>query len=228
MERQKTLPLRSPACPYCGEVQTPPPQRRKKCRDCGQLIYVEKGSRYRRLVTEKEAKERESAEREKRWKELSKQLNTALQAKDWNMAGVAYDGQAAILFAEGRGHHRVAQEAQKCQLRAMQEIGIRNVEILTGSDERVCPYCRSLEGKVFSIKKALEQMPIPGSQCRDGSERNPHGGRCRCIYLAVVQSQNRAEKSSLPKTATKIPDQGAQGCLVLIILMLLLGVAVAY
>ena len=40
------------ACPYCGEIQYPPPKRKKKCRDCGKPIRpVMRGGR-RKLLTE--------------------------------------------------------------------------------------------------------------------------------------------------------------------------------
>ncbi len=40
------------ACPYCGEIQNPPPKRKKKCRDCGKPIRpVMRGGR-RKLLTE--------------------------------------------------------------------------------------------------------------------------------------------------------------------------------
>ena len=40
------------ACPYCGEIQDPPPKRKKKCRACGKPIRpVMRGGR-RKLLTE--------------------------------------------------------------------------------------------------------------------------------------------------------------------------------
>ena len=54
-----------PACPYCRVVQDPFPQRREKCRDCGQVIYTytDRKARKRYLLTaeEAEAKAREKA-----------------------------------------------------------------------------------------------------------------------------------------------------------------------
>ena len=35
-----TITLVSAACPYCGVPQDPPPVRRRKCKDCGQVIHV--------------------------------------------------------------------------------------------------------------------------------------------------------------------------------------------
>ena len=179
----------STACPYCGVVQNPPPQRKKKCRDCGQPIYVEKhedGHTY--LLTEKEAQKLEGEARDQRFKVLSAQVRIALQAGDWEAARLAYSGQARLLFHEGRNHHSTAQEAQRCALRSMHEIGIKMVRVSTSQDKGVCSTCLALEGKVFSVKDALEQMPLPGQQCEDGKQQNPHGGWCRCLYTPVIRS----------------------------------------
>lgn len=178
--------LLSAACPYCGVIQNPPPQRKKKCMDCGQLIFVKKEGKRRRLMTEKQVKDFERTRRDEQWKELSKQVEKALRAGDWEAASQAYNGQAAILFTEGRKHLHIEEEAHRCHLRSLQGLGIKKVQVLTCEDERVCSYCHSLSGKVFSIDNALETMPLPGKQCTDDSDKNPHGGRCRCLYLAVI------------------------------------------
>ena len=184
--RSITLSDVSSACPYCGEIQSPPPKRKKKCKICGQSIYVRKEGRRRILMTEKQVKDVEKKQREEHWRDLSKQVENALRTDDWEAASQAYFGQAAILFAEGKKHHHGSEEAYRCQLRGFQKLGIKNVEVLTGEDERVCPHCNSLNGKVFSVVKALKTMPLPGKTCTDGSDKNPHGGRCRCIYLSVI------------------------------------------
>jgi hypothetical protein len=40
-------------CPYCSEKQEPVPQKKKKCKNCGEFIFVRSG----RLVTEKQTEE---------------------------------------------------------------------------------------------------------------------------------------------------------------------------
>ena len=184
----RSMPLAdsSSACPHCGEIQSPPPKRKKKCQSCGQSIYVRKEGRRQLLMTEKQVKDAEKKQRDEQWKDLSQQAKSALQTGDWEAASQAYLGQAAILFAEGREHLHVTEEVYRCQLRGMRKIGIKNVEVLTCDDERVCLYCNSLKGKVFSVSKALKTMPLPGKTCADGNDKNPHGGRCRCTYLAVM------------------------------------------
>ena len=40
------------ACPYCGEIQDPPPKRKKKCRACGEPIRAVMRDGRRKLLTE--------------------------------------------------------------------------------------------------------------------------------------------------------------------------------
>ena len=187
--------LSSPACPYCGVIQEPPPMRRRKCRDCGQIIHVrtDREERKKYLLTAGEAEHRAAKDarlaRERRnedWKQLSEQVRVAMQAGDWQSLQAAYQQQARILFVEGRPHHHVAQEAKRAQLMLLLELGVADVKVLTVDDERVCAHCQSFDGKVFTIQEALEAMPIPGPNCTDGNENPTHGGRCRCVYIGVI------------------------------------------
>jgi hypothetical protein len=189
------ITLSSPACPYCGVIQEPPPMRRRKCRDCGQIIHVrtDREGRKKYLLTAEEAERRAAKDarlaRERRneeWKQLSEQVRVAMQAGDWKSLQVAYQQQARILFVEGRPHRHVAQEAARARLMCLLELGVVGVKVMTADDERVCAHCQSLDGKVFTIPKALEAMPIPGPNCTDGNEQNPNSGRCRCVYIAVI------------------------------------------
>ena len=186
--RLPPIELVSAACPYCGVVQEPPPTRRKKCLDCGEVIYTrtDQETRKKYLLTEAESKRQEQEQRDVRFRELSREVQRAMQAGDWQALRLAYQGQAAILFAEGRPHRHVSVEAAKASLMSMKAAGISQVRIRTVHDGRVCDYCSNLEGRVFNVKKALRNPPIPGPSCIDGSDENPHGGRCRCIYQPVI------------------------------------------
>ena len=189
------ITLSSPACPYCAVIQEPPPMRRRKCRDCGQIIHVrtDREERKKYLLTAEEAERRAAKDarlaRERRneeWNQLSGQVRVAMQAGDWKSLQAAYQQQARILFVEGRPHRHVAQEATRARLMYLLELGVVNVKVMTVHDQRVCAHCQSLNGKVFTIQKALEAMPIPGPNCTDGNEQNLHSGRCRCVYIAVI------------------------------------------
>ena len=182
-----TIILSSPACPYCGVIQEPPPTRRRKCRDCGQVIHVrtDREKRKKYLLTAEEDSRLARERRNEEWRRLSEQVRVAMQAGDWKSLQAAYQQQARILFVEGRPHRHVAQEARRAQLMSLLELRVAGVEVKTADDERVCTHCQSLEGQVFTIQEALEAMPIPGPNCTDGNEQNPHGGRCRCSYSPV-------------------------------------------
>ena len=170
------ITLDDTACPYCGAVQDPPPQRRRKCRDCGETIHTrtDREARKRYLITASEADLLHRQQREEHWKELSKAVEVASRAGDLNALASAYVQQSYFLFHEGRPHHHVAQEAARCRLLHFQQIGVLKVSVMTCQDGRVCDYCRSLEGKVLSVAEALQTMPLPGPRCDDGM--------CRCSY----------------------------------------------
>ena len=192
------IALVSPACPYCGTVQEPPPQRRRKCRDCGQVIYIQTDQieRKRYLLTKKQADRAERDRRDARWKELSRQVQSAMQSGDWQSLRMAYSQQAQILFVEGRPHRHVTRLANKTQLIGFQELGIDRVRVGTSEDERVCADCRARDGAVFTVAEAMESMPIPGRDCTDAKDKNPHGGRCRCYYSPVFKHEARQSSNA--------------------------------
>ena len=211
------ITLTSPACPYCGVVQDPPPKRRKKCKDCGQVIHTwtDREARKKYLLTEQEARAQELSRRDTRWKELSEQVRVASQAGDLQALRLAYYQQAEILFAEGRNHLDARQLSASVELQHLKSIGIEMVRVRTSDDERVCSHCRSWEGKVISVEDTLEQMPIPGPNCDDNRYGNPYGGRCRCSYEAIFDFSDQDSQRK------------ATGCGAALILMVTATVAAA-
>ncbi len=188
------ITLSSPACPYCGVIQEPPPARRRKCRDCGQVIHVrtDREERKKYLLTAEGAEHWAAMDarlaRERRneeWRRLSEMVRVAMQAGDLQSLRLAYQQQASILFVEGRPHLHVAQLARRTELMHLLDLDVAEVKVMTAQDERVCAHCQSLDGKVFAIQEALQEMPIPGPCCTDGNQQNPHGGRCLCLYNPV-------------------------------------------
>ena len=203
-QKRASITLDSPACPYCGVIQDPPPTRRRKCRDCGEVIhtYTDRKKRKKFLLTADGAERRkqeearlkaaEQAKAERRakrkrdatWKELSRQIQSAMRRGDWQALSWAYYGQADILETEGRPYQHVrdeavkaAQQSKRQKLQEYMELGIRKVRVSTVRDGRVCDECAALEGRVFTVAEALKKMPLPGLECDEG--------RCRCDYSAT-------------------------------------------
>ncbi|MHC3130322.1 MAG: hypothetical protein IBV52_09640 [Candidatus Bathyarchaeota archaeon] len=193
-------------CPYCNASLYPVPTRKKKCPSCGEFIYVRTrpSDRQRILVTDEEAKSLDALERlgvsQKEYqnteKELSKKFKTApsqgdivwailnerllsaMKKNDWQQMKMLYWEQARLLYEQGKEFLRLQQEAARCELRNYQSSGVvKKVEILTAGDQS-CEKCNALNSKVFTIKQALEIMPIPVEDCEKGW--------CRCLYLPVV------------------------------------------
>lgn len=75
----------------------------------------------------------------------------------------------------------------------MRSAGVRFAELLGTNDERDCPACRALAGKVFSIDQ-VPSIPPDGCTCEPW---------CRCVYVAA-QGQNAAEPIAAPKAPGKV------------------------
>lgn len=158
------------------------------CRSCGKPIHVltDRTNGIKRLLTADDFNRTQREQRDIRWQELNGLAREALERGDWSALESAYRQQASILFEEGRPHRDVAVQAHRAALMRMQEAGVNRVKVSTAQDERVCRDCQSAGGKTYAINDALETMPLPGSHCTDGGQKNPYGGRCRCLYLAVL------------------------------------------
>ncbi len=189
----------SAACPYCGKAQSPPPQLRRKCRDCGRLIYVRTDRRTgkRRLLTESQAEDTQRRERAAHWRKLTQQAQNAERSGDLEAMRLAYTGQAYFLHDEGKPHRDVARKAARCHLLNMQRVGIQTVRVSTCRDGSVCDYCQRLEGREFGVAEALRTMPLPGPNC----DRND--GICRCVYMPGRVRLQRTVSTSTTSTTRR-------------------------
>ena len=124
------ITLVSPACPYCGVIQNPPPQRRKKCRDCGQVIHpwTDRDIRIKYLLTAAEHKLEKRRERDTKWSDLNNSVLDGLKSGDWHKVMFAYFQQAGMLFDEKRDYQSLASESRKAELRYHQNMGATKVE----------------------------------------------------------------------------------------------------
>lgn len=184
------ITLVTPACPYCGVIQDPPPTRRRKCRDCKETIYTwtDQETRKKHLLTAKQHAQRQQEARDAEWADLNQRVIEGSRSEDWHTVKMAHFRQALMLFEQGRDHHYLASESRKSELRLIQtnhrNLGVQRVVIAQASD--CCLQCSSLEGREYSIDEALEVMPIPVKTCLYWAEKNPHGGWCVCYYAPVI------------------------------------------
>ena len=185
-----SIRLANARCPYCDQLQDPPPQRRKKCRDCGEVIYTstDHETRVRTLITRAQHDDELSQAQADMKKELKAEIARARRAGDLNRLSQAYMNQASFQFTAGDRFFQSATKAVETRLRHLDEIGITAVKVSTANDERVCEYCAGLDGQKLPLATVLAEMPLPSRQCTDGKGKvNPHGGRCRCEYAAVIE-----------------------------------------
>lgn len=182
-------------CPYCNQALDPKPKRKKNCPHCNGTIYVSKG----KLLTE-EGKFIDvwvnrldehgvtpgqfQIERQR----LSKQFGFQASLNDtvWRIlntlvtkdAEKAYDLMATLAREENKIPTPYLAESAKHRLLNYKKDGMKKVTVRTCNDDFVCPSCRAIEGKVFSIDQALRDMPIPHMCTSD------YG--CRCFYLPLL------------------------------------------
>ena len=179
------ITLVSPACPYCGTIQEPPPQRRRRCRDCGETIYPKTDrQRKRHLLTKTQAAAWDRDVWDSQWKELNHAFIEASKTNDWHAMKMAHFRQALMQFGRGRDHQRLAAESRKSEIRHYQSIGCERLSIMVNADD--CAECLTLKDKVLTIEEALKQMPIPVKTCQNEADKNQYGGWCRCSYNPII------------------------------------------
>jgi len=188
-------------CPYCNAPLEKKPARKKKCPHCGNPIFVKEG----RLLTEDQKLVEEWLDRlemfgitrqtfEQHREQLAKQFGSQPSVNDtvWRIlnslvartvdhsqAKLLYNEMAYLVRGEDKDPSPYLAEAAKHELLNLKESGVvSRVRVNTVNDDIVCPKCRGLAEKTFTIEQALNDMPIPNAcENEDG---------CRCWYSPVV------------------------------------------
>ena len=187
----KPIALADTACPYCGVIQEPPPQRRKKCIDCGEVIFpkTDHETRIRYLLTRTDANRWDRKERDDRWKSLNLQVIEAYERGDFHTAEMAHFSLALMLFNEGRDHNQMARLSREDEIRhhwtTAESLGTTKIRIVAQKGD-ACNSCQEQNGREYTFEQALEHMPIPVRQCETRLDKNPNGGWCRCYYAPVL------------------------------------------
>jgi len=119
------------------------------------------------------------------WGLLNKRLMSEMRQGNWAAMGQIYYEMAQFTQKEGKDCFHLLQEAIKCRLRDYKQQGIEQVEISSAGQGNACETCHRQNGKRFTIKQALEIMPIPVEKC--STEVFTDGkGFCRCDYIPYI------------------------------------------
>lgn len=115
------------------------------------------------------------------WSIMNKQV---LSIKGPYYLSLKYTQMAGVLEDEGRESFHIRKLSMEFYLKSLLESDlyktgiIKEVDIWTFPD--CCPSCKKLEGKKYSIKKALSLMPLPNKDC---TSINKSGIKvCKCSY----------------------------------------------
>lgn len=201
-------------CPHCKNIISQKIQRKKRCPFCGNDIYVRSKQKIfsssflnkedavamdwlkkledfgikdndfinkRKELSEKFRKEAKSTD--VIWSLFNKLI---LKTKDLCLLKAIYYNMALFLNEGGKDCFAILQQSAKMELmRFKQEDFIEKVKILTtGKDS--CKACQRLENKIFTIKEAIEKMPIPCKECTHKIYNNKKSF-CRCCYSAKIE-----------------------------------------
>jgi len=197
-------------CPHCGSWLEKRPKRKLKCPICSNSIYVRNCKLFTldELTVEDFLEEFEYLGIDKSYFEerriiLKKRFRTEpskhdviwgilnglilKNADDYYILSRLYYKLAFIANKEKKEFFHLLQKSKEMTLKNMQKDRvIEKVEIDAVGYDDLCEECSKLDGKIFTIKEALRQMPIPNRNCTtriDGGKR----GFCRCEYVVHIE-----------------------------------------
>ena len=182
--------LVSPACPYCGNLQDPPPRKNKECRECGETIHIwiDQETREKHLLTASQHRRRRREKSAERYVNLSLRIIEANRNNDWQELATAYSEKASMLFHQGHDHRELASLSLDAWLRHYRHEGVNKVRISVISHPGAlvnCSHCLEMDGRQLGVEEALISMPVPIESCQTNAHKNQYGGWCRCLYLPI-------------------------------------------
>lgn len=196
-------PARSGKCPHCGERVVVRTRRTDGAKllltqaqavtfDAERAAIAERNKALRRaeaIGATLQEFERMELELGKRWRTAAKprdvfwhlastRVLAALEASDWHALHMVYSEQARLLYEEGKPHFRLHQEASKALIRSYAGGSVVTELLILGAQVDPCPLGEGLNEKRYTIKRALDELPIPGQGCACGW--------CTCTWLPMT------------------------------------------
>jgi hypothetical protein len=100
--------------------------------------------------------------------------------RNLNMLQMIYYEMSVFLDEEGKNSFQIRQLCSKMELSRYRELGIEKVTPLPAKDS--CRECKKLQGKIFSISRALKEMPLPYKKCSRRLQNDKYAF-CRCCWI---------------------------------------------
>lgn len=125
-----------------------------------------------------------------KWAIYNYLLQKMMSKNDLQSLSHIYFDMAWQCFNEDKSFFHLLQESKKMQLMYWKNDPYNTVKKVEISATSACPNCQNINGKIFTIKEALEKMPIPYNNCANRDEESAEKnepGFCRCTYLPIAE-----------------------------------------
>lgn len=198
------VPARKTKCPHCGKyifVRTQPKDKKRVLVTEEQAAAIDYEWESQQAANDHFVGGQEEFYREKellkkrfggkepsisdiKWGLWNKRAGEAMKKSDFSALSGIYFQMALHMHESGKDSLDLQRQAQKMKL--MQDKTsdvIKGVEIFSNNG---CEECKQMNGKKFTIQKALEIMPLPISSCTNKLNKNAPSGWCRCTFLPIV------------------------------------------
>lgn len=142
------------ACPSCGAVLAKLPQRKTKCKSCGEFIFVKTtpDDCEKRLMTAKQADVAEAA-----WGKKYEEEEAVRAGAVYGLPSLPNNPEVRLRFYLLKIEQDMAKAARA---------GFRSVQITAGqARDRLCPACKALDQKVISVNAGAQTLVPAACQC---------------------------------------------------------------
>ncbi|WP_041331004.1 hypothetical protein [Dehalococcoides mccartyi] len=112
------------------------------------------------------------------WGILNKKKSNYIKKNDLQSASTITWQMARLRYEQGNEWFSLMQQSHQELLKSYyNERFYSKVQILSASNDTTCAKCKALNGKTYTIKEAIEKMPLPVEGCE----------WCRCTYMPILK-----------------------------------------
>jgi hypothetical protein len=103
-----------------------------------------------------------------------------MESKSYQEIKYIYNNMARFLFEEGKDHYNLLKKSNECNLLHFKKTKLI-AKVIIDAIPNSCKECQKLNGNIYTIKEALEKMPIPCKECNHDNNEGGFGW-CRCMW----------------------------------------------